>query len=151
MTNYTERARIPSNDLLYSGLFVLHFFDINSNLDPVTDTMDARFFSSKFENPITEEKEQLLVLGLTGQDDGQNHRSKTNFLLVIDRSGSMRYKVTDIAVPRAHRAATQAFKNHQTKMELAVEAANSIFDILDDDEELGIVSFDEIAEVVEEV
>jgi Ca-activated chloride channel family protein len=169
MESHVKRERIPSKDLLHSGLFASHFFDINPDLEPITEPVVVKLFSSKFLNPITAKDERLLVLGLTGSEDGQNRRRKTDFVLVIDRSGSMLYSVNDIVVPGRRRSSPSPshtpapapspspsqtpakIKIRRTKMEMAIEAAKGIFELLDDDEELGIVMFDEIVDIVEEV
>jgi hypothetical protein len=50
---YLQRERIPSKALLHSRLFASHFFDINPNLDTVTDPVVIKLFSSKFVNSVT--------------------------------------------------------------------------------------------------
>lgn len=153
MQNYVQRQRIPSKDLLHEGLFASHFFDINPDLDPVTDLITTKLFSSKLRNPISDQDEQILVLGLTGREDGQNRRPKTDVVLVIDRSGSMRYSVTDIVIPAAHRTSPSSdgnsVKMRRQKMSLAIEAAKRIFNLLDEDEEVGVLMFDEIVDILE--
>jgi Ca-activated chloride channel family protein len=153
MESHVQRERIPSKDLLHNGLFASHFFDINPDLDPITDPVVVKLFSSKFVNPVTTQDERLLVMGLTGSEDGQNRRRKTDFVVVIDRSGSMLYSVNDIVVPGRRRSSgsTTSSTIRRTKMEMTIEAAKGIFDLLEDDEEIGIVMFDEIVDVIEEV
>jgi Ca-activated chloride channel family protein len=138
---HVQRGAIPSKDLLHSGLFASHFFDINPDLDVITDLVVVKLFSSKFVNPITTQEEQLLVMGLTGSADGQNARRKTDFILVIDRSGSMSESVDQMTL-----SPSGPMGGH-TKMQLAIQATKRIFDLLDDDEEIGILLFDHGADV----
>jgi Ca-activated chloride channel family protein len=150
LTKYVQRARIPYQDLLNGGLISSHFFDINPNLEPITERVTAALFSSKFTNPITGHDEQILVLGLTGCDDGQNRRVKTDVILVIDRSGSMRYSVNDIIIPSRRHLQTSARTDRERRMKisLAIDAAKGIFDLMDDDEQVGILMFDEVVDEI---
>jgi hypothetical protein len=82
--NYVQQARIPSKALLHSGLFASHFFNSNPDLDPITDLVTTKLFSSKFENPISGQEDRSLVVGLTGSEDGRNRWnvvSQTHFSL----------------------------------------------------------------------
>jgi hypothetical protein len=149
MQNYVQQERIPSKDLLHSGLFASHFFDINPDLDPITTVVTTKLFSSKFANPVNSCEERILVLGITGCEDGRSHRPTTDFVLVIDRSGSMRYRLTDTVGPGARRPPGQAVEALRQKMSLAIEAAELIFDLLANDQEVGILMFDEVVDVIE--
>lgn len=153
MQTYVQREYIPSKDLLHDGLFASHFFDINPDLDPITDLVTTKLFSSKFKNPINDQDEHILVLGLTGREDGQNRRPKTDIVLVIDHSGSIYCSVTDIVITGSQRATTPLdetpAKLHRQKISLAVEAAKRIFDLLEDDEDVGVLIFDDIVDILE--
>jgi Ca-activated chloride channel family protein len=161
LSTYVQKARIPCQDLLNGGLIASHFFDINPNLEAITQPVTAALFSSIFSNPITQQIEQILVLGLTGSEDGQNHRVKTDVILVIDRSGSMQCSVNDFIIP-SHRSGSvvpgEIVESEKTticqrrrKMELAIDAAKGIFELMDDDEQVGIFVFDHEIEMIEEL
>jgi hypothetical protein len=150
MGNYVERDRIPSKELLNSGLFASHYFDINPELEPITELLTVKPFSSKFTNPITGKEDQILVLGVTGSEDGQNQRRKTDFVIVIDRSGSMRYNLNDIIIP-GQTGTPKSEKQNCTKMKFAIEAVKMIFDIVEEDEEIGFLMFDEIVDIIEDI
>jgi Ca-activated chloride channel family protein len=159
---YAERGRIPSKEQLHAGLFASHFFDINPELDPIDDLVTVKLFSSKFQHPIKGTDEQIVVLGVTGCHDGQNRRPKTDIILVVDRSGSMCYRVNDIMFPAARRhggtqqestnadgrADEERVERQRTKMELTIEAAESIFDFMEDDEEVGVIMFDTLVDTL---
>jgi hypothetical protein len=127
MQHYLQRARFPSLDLSYSGLFASHFFDINCDLDPITDLVTTKLFS------VSGQEGWILVIGLTGSEDGGNRHPKTDIVLVIDRSGSIRYSVKDIVFPGAtdgDRADPE--EKRRSNKELTVEAAKAIFDLFDE-------------------
>jgi hypothetical protein len=147
--HYVEKGHIPSKEILNSGLFASHYFDINPELEPITELCIAKPFSSKFTNPIDGKDERVLVLGVTGTGDGENHREKTDFVLVIDHSGSMSSGLNDIAGDS--KSGSNPNKVCRTTMELAIEATKRIFDLVDSDEEIGILMFDGVVEVVEEM
>jgi hypothetical protein len=148
--HYAQQHHIPSKDILTSGLFASHYFDINPTLEPITDLFTAKPFSSKFIHPIDGKEEHILVLGLTGKHDGQNHRQKTDFVLVIDHSGSMGEGLNWIAGHHSE-SLTQPDKQLRNKMELAIEATKRIFDLVEDDEEIGILMFDSVVDIIEEI
>jgi hypothetical protein len=100
-----SRGEIPEKALANGGIFASHSFDINPNREIIADPVALKPFSSKFANPMTGDSEQLLVLGLTGSEDGQNHRRKTDFVLVIDCSGSMDEPLVILVPPLAPLAA----------------------------------------------
>jgi hypothetical protein len=100
VVDFVRRGRIPSRHQINSGLFASHFFNINPGLAQVCDLVDVRFFSSKLRNPIKDatSDRRLVVLGVTGSADGHNRRVTTDFVIVVDRSGSMRYSLSDMFV-----------------------------------------------------
>jgi hypothetical protein len=104
-----RRGSIPSRDQTNSSLFSGHYFNVSPDLELIDSLVDVRFFSSKLWNPIKQRDEPLLVLGVTGSEDGQNRRAKTDFV-VVDRSGSMGYglnnivNVSPICAPRRYAA-----------------------------------------------
>jgi hypothetical protein len=98
-------------------------------------------------NPIKQTNEHLFVIGVIGSADGQNHRPKTDIVLVIDRSGSMSSGLSDVYAGGSTSRAAQGLSN--TKMWLTINAAKDIFDLLDDDECIGIIAFDTELTIVE--
>jgi hypothetical protein len=146
LTRYTRAGRIPSRDHVNSGIFGSHYFNINPHLDEVDDVLSIRFFSSMLHNPIKQQDEYLFVIGLTGSLDGKNERPKTDIILVLDRSGSMSSSLASVSTGTQ---SPQSPGQMQTKMDLTIEAAKQIFDLLDDDECIGVVAFDNSVEIVE--
>jgi hypothetical protein len=123
-------------------------------MDAIAEGLIVKPFSSRFMNLIDGKEERVLVLGVTNSEDGQHRRQKTNFFIVIDQSGSMGGFVTGIHTSvnaRMNDADHQPEKQVRTKMILAIDAAKGIFDLLEDDEEIGIATFDRVVEVIEKV
>jgi Ca-activated chloride channel family protein len=136
-------AGIPSKALVHSGIFASHFFDINPDLETITALVAAKLFSSQFTNPLNGNQERILVLGITGSEDGQYRRHKTDFVFVLDKSGSMSTPLghTFIAMSRG-RASTQSAEKQRPTMQLTQDAAKGMFDLIDEDEEIGLLVFD---------
>jgi Ca-activated chloride channel family protein len=146
LRDYVRAGKIPSRDHINSGIFASHYFNINPQLDEVDDVIAVRFFSSRLHNPIKRQDEHLFVIGVTGSADGKNERPKTDIILVLDRSGSMSCALT--SVPYGNQP-PQSGVRMETKMALTIEAAKQIFDLLDDDECIGVLAFDDCVEIVE--
>jgi hypothetical protein len=132
--------------LVHSGIFVSHFFNINPDLEEITELVAIKLFSSQFENPINRNRERLLVVGLTGSEDDQHRRPKTDFVLLIDRSGSMESS-SDTPYGRFPLAGRRTAELRT--MELTIDTAKGVFDLVDDDEKVGLLMADHIAEPLE--
>jgi Ca-activated chloride channel family protein len=142
-----SRSQIPTQALVNGSIFDAQYFDINPDREEITDPVLVKTFSSKFINPISGSTEQLLVLGLTGSEDGQNRRRKTDFVLVIDRSGSMESSLDNYDSDPA----AQSSSGDRSKMSLTIAATKRIFDFIEADEKVGICTFDSIAEIVQDL
>jgi Ca-activated chloride channel family protein len=145
----SSHGRIPKRELANGGIFASHYFDINPDRETFTDPVVLKTFSSKFVHPVTERREQLLVLGLTGSEDGKNRRRKTDFVMVIDRSGSMREPLSDPG--SGYGSGGQSPVGDRSKMSLTIDATKRIFDLIEDDEQVAICTFETTAEVVEDL
>jgi Ca-activated chloride channel family protein len=132
-------SRIPTKALAGGGIFASHYFDINPDNEILIDPVVLRTFTSKFTHPITASAEQLLVIGLTGSEDGRNRRRKTDFVLVIDRSGSMQSALTHYS------------GDDRSKLSLTIDATKRIFDFIEDDEQVAICTFDSDAALVQDL
>jgi hypothetical protein len=135
-------AAIPSKALVHSGIFASHFFDINPDLQEFTELLVPKLFSSKFKNPISGTEERILVLGLTGSEDGKYRRRPTDFVFLIDKSGSMSTPLgqTPMAQTRSMGTALSG-DDARPALDLTLDAAKGLFDLVDDDEEVGVLVF----------
>jgi Ca-activated chloride channel family protein len=125
-----QQRRIPPREQIHDGLFASHFFDINPTLETVDQLVETRLCSSKFYNPVNDSHERLVVLGMISSADGQNQRAKTDIIIVVDRSGSM---------------------NHPQGISLAIEAAEGIFRLMEDDEQVGVLVFDHVVDKLQDL
>jgi Ca-activated chloride channel family protein len=142
---------LPTKKHIHSGIFSEQFFDINPTKQPITELVDAKFFSSTFQNPINQCTENYFLVGLISSEDGKNHREKTDIVIVIDRSGSMGSGLTETERSNFLQFGneTNYVQSQKTKMNLTIEATKEIFELLDDDQFIGIVAFDDRVEIVE--
>jgi Ca-activated chloride channel family protein len=142
--DYVSQGMIPSKEQIHGGLFAKHFFDINPQLEPVEQLFETKLFSSRLYDPIQEKYERILVVGMTSSADGQNQRQKTDFVLVLDRSGSMSDRTFN-----GINSLEGSSVSSQTKMNLAIEATKQIFNRIEDDEEVGIIVFDDVVDILQ--
>lgn len=142
LTDYIHSSSIPTKDHVTSGVFSQHFFNINATNDPISDVVDAKFFYSEFHNPVTESNQKYFMIGLASSEDGKNKRDKMDVVIVIDRSGSMGQSLYDTNEK-------QQESHQKTKMQLTIESTKDIFEIFDEDEEIGIITFDNEIDVIE--
>jgi Ca-activated chloride channel family protein len=145
VTDYVREGRIPSQAHINSGIFATHYFDIKSDLEVIDELVAVKFFSATLPNPLRRRDEHLFVIGLTGSADGKNERPKTDVILVLDRSGSMSSPLKAFSSASGPRASPEP---EQTKMQLTIEAAKQIFDLLDNDECIGVIAFDDRIDVL---
>jgi hypothetical protein len=137
---------IPYRETITAGIFGEQYFDVIP-AHPMTNPVEATLQFAESVNPFTGVTEHFLLVGLTGEGDGKNEREKTDVVIVIDRSGSMGSALTELE--GAARMVEGARPSpSRTKMALTIEATKAIFDLVADDEMLGIVAFDDRVEVV---
>jgi hypothetical protein len=151
--DYTKKGHIPSKEHVNSGLFDQHFFNINPTNELITKLVEARVFYSEFLNPTNNQNEKYLMVGVTGREDGKNRREKTDIVIVIDRSGSMGMGLSETQsfdTPNFDDDEYLQFLQYQkSKMSLTIEATKEIYQLLDEDEYIGILAFDNDLEIVE--
>jgi Ca-activated chloride channel family protein len=147
--SFTAQGGIPPREQIHSGLFSSHYFDINPTFAKVEQMVDTRLFFSRFYDPVNESFERILVVGLTSLYDGLNQRHKTDVIVVIDQSGSMSGIACHAVLPGS--ASYLGREGGKSKMALALEAAEKIIGVLDDDEEIGVIAFDHTVSIVSEL
>jgi uncharacterized protein YegL len=144
LTNYVKHGNIPTKDYVNGGIFAQHFFNVNPTNEPITEVIEAKLFYSEFYHPVSKTNQKYFMIGLLGSDDGKNRRDTMDVVIVIDRSGSMGSGLydTDAKTERSQQ---------KSKMELTIEATKEIFEIFDEDEQIGIIAFDNKIEMVQEL
>lgn len=141
-------------DITYEGLFNEYYFDTGESLVDELMACDQLFCPTyalaQSSNPLSEEMETFLSVGLTsGMAEADFARKSLNLVVVIDVSGSMdepfhRYYYDNEAASNS----AQSDKDVTTpKAEVAGIAVTAMLDHLEADDRLGIVLFNEDAEM----
>jgi Ca-activated chloride channel family protein len=140
---------LPSeSDITYEGLFYDYSFDTGQR-QGCNELFCPSYARALVRNPVTNQDETYLSVGLNSNiKESDFKRQKTNFVVVLDISGSMGSPFDQyyydgqgkrIEVPQAEAS--------KSKMQLANESVSALVDQLKPDDRLGIVVFSDEAKV----
>jgi len=133
-------------DITYEGLFHGYYFDTGGN-GYCAETFCPSYSTAVTEHPVTDETERYMTVGLnSNMEVGEFERKKLNLVVVLDRSGSMGSGFDEYYYDRygnRHEVETEG----DSKMEVAKDAVASVAGRLNEDDRLGVVSFDSNAHV----
>lgn len=135
-------------DITYEGLFYDYFFDTGKS-EPCEKLFCPSYNYAISEDPFSKNDDYYLSVGLnSGIKESDFQRKKLNLVIVMDVSGSM-----GSAFNKYHYDNTSPwfeFSNEdhkKPKMQLANESVVGLLDHLTDDDNLGIVLFDNHAQI----
>ncbi|MDZ7687802.1 MAG: VWA domain-containing protein [Halobacteriales archaeon] len=133
-------------DITYEGLFHGYYFDTGGN-GYCADTFCPSYSTAVTEHPLTNETERYMTVGLDSNMDAEEfERKKLNLVVVLDKSGSMDSRFDEYYYDRygnRHEVETEG----RSKMDVAKDAVGSVAERLNEDDRLGVVSFDSDARV----
>ena len=133
-----EQGLAPKySSLSCASLFSKYIFDLGKN--ETKDFVDLTLLASQSVNPITNELEKYLSIGLLSSEDGKNVRQPLNLIIVLDISGSMDANLSQ---------KKWYSKSSQSKLDLARSCTKNIYSQLKDDERLGVFTFNDFSEVI---
>jgi Ca-activated chloride channel family protein len=137
-----------SSDLTYEGLFYDYSFDTGIQ-KPCTELFCPSYTRAVTRDPQTGAEEYFLSVGLNSNiKESDFHRPKTNFVVVLDISGSMGESFDQYYYDgMGKRVEIPAKEAGKTKMELASEALSLLVDQLKPDDRLGVVLFSDSATI----
>ncbi|MBI2484250.1 VWA domain-containing protein [Candidatus Uhrbacteria bacterium] len=140
---------IPT-DVTHEGLFYDYLFDTGIQ-KPCEKLFCPSYSTAVSKDPFSGEQKYFLSIGLnSGVQQKDFARRKTNFLVVLDISGSMGEQFNRYYYDRFGQKQS-VFDNQQdegkTKMEIAAESINDMLGHLTGDDSFGMALFDDISYV----
>jgi Ca-activated chloride channel family protein len=155
-TNVREGYVPQPTDVTHQGLFHDYYFDTGQS-QPCEEVFCPSYSRAVSRDPLSNETERYLSVGLnSGVSQSDFEREKLNLVVVVDTSGSMdsqfrKYHYDDPTGNGTASAATTETPETTTKMDAARSALKTMTGKLDDDDRLGIVEYDDEAQVVQEL
>ena len=143
-----------STDITYNGLFYDYYFDTGKK------TQSEHLFSPSYscansKDPISSKNEYYITVGLNSNiKETDFQRKKLNLVIVLDISGSMfsifsSYYYDGLLNDKKN--ISKSDDDNKTKMEISKESLNILIDHLKSDDKLGIVLFNEEAEILNKI
>ena len=133
-------------DITYEGLFHNYYFETGGG-GYCAETFCPSYSTAVTEHPVTEETERYMTVGLNSDMDADEfERKKLNLVVVLDKSDSMSSGFKEYYYDRygnRHEVETE----DRSKMGVAKDAVGSVAERLDEDDRLGVVTFDNKAHV----
>ena len=147
-----------STDITYNGLFYDYYFDTGKN----TKTESEHLFSPSYscaisKDPISLKNDYYITVGLNSNiKESDFQRKKLNLVIVLDISGSMSspfssYYYDYFLNENKNKNKTQSEEDKKSKMEIANESVNILIDQLKSYDRLGIVLFNDEAEILKRI
>ena len=142
-----ENKNLPLFDsLTYEGLFYEYFFDTGKQ-EECTELFCPSFTKAVSPDPISGEKEYYMSVGLNSGIKTEDFKRKPlNLVVVMDISGSMGSQFDEYYYD-ANGNYIEREVSSKTKMEVAKESLVDLIGHLNDEDRLGIVVFDDQAEI----
>ena len=143
-----------STDITYNGLFYDYYFDTGKK------TESEHLFSPSYscaisKDPISHKNDYYITVGLNSNiKESDFQRKKLNLVIVMDISGSMSstfYSYYYDRFSNNNKNISKSGDDKKSKMEIANESMNILMDKLKAYDRLGIVLFNEGAEVLKEI
>ena len=139
-----DNGYLPKLDsITYEGQFYNHYFDTGLKGDECKELFCPSYTTAKRQNPLSDEKEFFLALGLnSGIDEKDFKRKKLNLVVVLDISGSMNSKFNAYYYDKVGNKVESNEDSTKQKMQIANESIVAMLGHLKDDDRVGMVLFD---------
>jgi Ca-activated chloride channel family protein len=145
--NVTKNNLPKKSSISIEGLLNEYYFQ--TGVTNTTETVSPSFLVSSHVDPISHEKELYIAVGCNSKDDGKNVRNKLNLIVVLDISGSMGSRFS------THYASSESSETtsdkSKTKMQVAVDVLLELVGIMNPEERLGIILFDDVSQVLQPI
>eukprot|EP01080_Neovahlkampfia_damariscottae_P004925 gene4925-8513_t len=140
-TQSLSAGEIPDDtSISYEGTFSEYYF--NDNTPKLKEVCYANISAAKIKDPFTGKDEKYISASFHSIFDGMNHREPLNLLIILDISGSMSGQFYNVN--------TSEFSK-ETKMKIANEVLIEIVKNLKNEENLGILLFDDKTQVLQSI
>lgn len=152
IANFRENLKqgyLPlSSDITTEGLFYDYSFDTGLR-QPCNELFCPSYARAITRNPLTNQNETYLSVGLNSNLKASDFtRPKTNFVVILDISGSMDSPFDQYYYDgRGVRHDLDAAEAKKTKIQIANESVAALVDHLNADDRLGIVVFSDDATI----
>ena len=152
VANFRENIRqgyLPQpSDVTPEGLFYEYSFDTGLR-QPCNELFCPSYARAVVRNPLTNQDETYLSVGLNSNlKESDFRRPKTNFVVVLDISGSMDSPFDQYYYDgQGLRHELEAGEAKKSKMQIADESVAALVDHLKTDDRLGIVVFSDDATI----
>jgi len=149
INNFRENIKnnyLPiESDLTYEGLFYGYNFDTGKS-EPCTELFCPSYSLAVSNDPISEEKQYFMTVGLNSNIKEEDfERKKLNLVIVLDISGSMSSAFDSYYYDQFGNYIENKEASNKTKMEIANNSVVKLLSNLNDDDRIGIVLFDDIS------
>ena len=151
INNFRENIKnnfLPlTTDITYEGLFYDYYFDTNQ-LEECEKLFCPSYSYAMTQDPLSKENEYYLSLGLnSGIKETDFKRKKLNLIVVLDISGSMDSTFNKYYYDEPFNGEKSGVENDftKTKMTIAAESLVGLLEHLNDDDQFGMVLFDDQA------
>ncbi len=138
-----HNAYLPKiSSLTYEGVFYDHYFK-SSQKEECKELFCPSYITSIEKNIYTKEPEYYLSVGLnSGIKESDFKRKKLNLVVVLDISGSMGVSFDEYYYDKGQKVKLSNEELKKTKMQIANETIVSMMDHLKDEDNFGVVLFD---------
>ena len=139
-----ENGFLPqASSITYEGLFYDYYFDTSGISSETDDLFSPSYNFHKQYNPLNDEEETWLSVGLNSNlKESDFARKKLNLVVVLDISGSMNQAFTKYYYDNER---NETENDNRTKMEIATETICEMLGHLKSEDRFGMVLFDQRA------
>jgi Ca-activated chloride channel family protein len=139
----------PLSSITVEGLFNEYFFDTGRKGN-TNEVLDTSYVVASCVDPISNELERYVSVGLNCRDDGKNYRNGLNLVLVLDISGSMG-SIFSITSHSSESVSNASEDSKLKKITVAVQVLQEITKTMRPSDRLGVVLFDDRVELLQPI
>ncbi|KAG2375144.1 hypothetical protein C9374_010148 [Naegleria lovaniensis] len=140
----------PASSLTFEGVMKTYFY--KTGMNQTNKLLEANYSVAFDQKPSwlspnqvpPASQEMHLAVGLHSSEDGKNERNDLNLVVVVDISGSMSSGFDETSSTKVSESSER-----RNKLQVAAEVLCQIIDSLQEHERIGVVLFDDKAEILQ--